>query len=293
MGHSKWVGACALVAACYLAGQMVAQEPAANDPFGDFGEAGAPVAAATNNPFGDPASGAPPTVSNASDPFAVEPTPGPEAADTPTGEAERDAAESKTATSQSAQQRIEAALNQRLRSPIDFPQTPLNVIMQQLAEEYDISIHFDTTALEAVAQSPEIEVSAAYHGITLRSALELMLGQVEDVTYIIDNEVLIITTEDEAESRMLTVVYQVDDLLPRQGRDDNVAREASLVDVITRCVERDSWARYEKGEGEICILDPGVMVISQTQRVHDEVARLLAEIRRVKAAIKDRPTGGY
>jgi hypothetical protein len=214
-------------------------------------------------------------------------------ADTPSDEAEPDSKEPEAATSLSAQQRIEAALNQRLRSPIEFPETPLNVIMQQLAEEYDIPIHFDTTALEAVAQSPEIEVSAAYHGITLRSALELMLGQVEDVTYIIDNEVLIITTEDEAESRMLTVVYQVDDLLPRQGRDDNVAREASIIDVITRCVERDSWARYKTGEGEICVLDPGVMVISQTQRVHDEVARLLAEIRRVKAAIKDRPTGGY
>jgi hypothetical protein len=280
MGHSKWVGACALAAACYLGGQIIAQEPAADDPFGGV------------------APGAPPAVSDAADPFATE-----RSAQTLVDaygnpiELGRGAAEtSDRAAYQSAQRRIESTLGQRLKSPLDFPETPLSSIMQLVSDEYDIPIVFDTMALEAVAQSPDTEITANYNAISLRSALELMFGQVEDLTYIIDNEVLLITTEDVAESRLLTIVYQVDDLVPRQGGGGygggDATHEAAIVDVITRCVVRDSWARNKTGEGEICVLDPGVMVVSQTQRVHDEVARLLAEIRRVKAAIKESPRAG-
>lgn len=298
MGHSKWIGAFALVGACYFAGQMIAQEPTAEDPFGGSDATGTPVVAASDDPFGGAASGAPPAVRDAPDPFAVERTASssePEVSDNPRGSDQRGAKTDDPGAS-SAQRRIEAALNQRLKAPLDFPQTPLNVVLQVLSEEFDIPIQFDTKAMDAVAQPPDIEISANYHGITLRSALELMLGQVEDLTYIIDNEVLLITSIDEAESRLLTLVYQVDDLLPHGSGtrgEGNTSTDAPIVDVITRCVERDSWARTQTGDGEICVLEPGVMVISQTQRVHNEVARLLAEIRRAKAAIEDRPPGGF
>ena len=72
---------------------------------------------------------------------------------------------------------------------------------------------FDTAALEAVAASPDVEVTINISNVTLRSALELMLKEVEDLTYIVDNEVLLITTEEEADTRLQVKVYPVADLV--------------------------------------------------------------------------------
>src|SRR5690606_30199112 len=58
-----------------------------------------------------------------------------------------------------AERRIYSALRQPLRSPLEFVETPLSQITTILAEDYEIPIQFDTTALDAVAASPETEVS--------------------------------------------------------------------------------------------------------------------------------------
>jgi hypothetical protein len=112
-----------------------------------------------------------------------------------------------------AESRIYSALREQLRSPLDFVETPLSTVMTAISEEYDIPIQFDETALEAVAQSPETEVSITISNVTLRSALEILLKKVADVTYIIDNEVMLITTEDEATTRLQVKVYPVADLV--------------------------------------------------------------------------------
>jgi hypothetical protein len=272
MGHSKWVGACALAAACYLGGQIIAQEPAADDPFGGV------------------APGAPPAVSDAADPFATE-----RSAQTLVDaygnpiELGRGAAEtSDRAAYQSAQRRIESALGQRLKSPLDFPETPLSIIMQVLSDEYEFPILFDTMALEAIAQSPETEVTAAYSNITLRSALELLLGQCEDLAYIIDDEVLLITSEDEAETRLEVLVYRVDDLVSRHPDGDAIPLDADyddLIEVIVGSVESDSWEATGSGEGTIIPYKPGMLVVTQTRRVHEQVSTLLDMLRNTKAAV--------
>jgi hypothetical protein len=112
-----------------------------------------------------------------------------------------------------AESRIYSALREPLRSPLDFVETPLSTVMTAISEEYDIPIQFDTTALEAVAQSPETEVSITIGNVTLRSALEILLKNVADVTYIVDNEVMLITTEDEAQTHLQVKVYPVADLV--------------------------------------------------------------------------------
>ncbi len=112
-----------------------------------------------------------------------------------------------------AESRIFEALRKPLISPLQFPQTPLNTIMGLISDEYDIPIVFDTAALDAVAVSPDQEIDVDIGGVTLRSALDLMLKQVEDLTYVVDNEVLLITTEDEANTKLQVKVYPVADLV--------------------------------------------------------------------------------
>ncbi|BBO31781.1 VWA domain-containing protein [Lacipirellula parvula] len=113
-----------------------------------------------------------------------------------------------------AERRIYSALRQPLRAPISEVEAPLNQILQVLGEDYDIPIIFDNAALDAVAASPETEVSIEIANVTLKSALELILKNAgEDLTYIVDNEVLLITTQEEAEKRLQVRVYPVADLV--------------------------------------------------------------------------------
>src|SRR6187401_988787 len=93
-----------------------------------------------------------------------------------------DICDSERAVAQAAR-RIERILNQSLKTPLSFTQVPLSQVMDQLADEYDLPIVFDRAALEAAATSPDVEVTVELNNVSLRSALELMLRQLEDLTF--------------------------------------------------------------------------------------------------------------
>ncbi|MBA4105483.1 MAG: hypothetical protein C0485_06965 [Pirellula sp.] len=190
--------------------------------------------------------------------------------------------QNRAAMQAAAERRIEAALDSPLRAPIDFVAQPLSDVVHIISEDFQIPIVIDTSALDAVASSPDVEVSFAIGNVTLRSALELMLQSVGegDLTYIVDNEVLMITTQEEAEKRLGVVVYRVDDLL-----DGDEATCERLIDVIVASVEHESWMENGTGEGEALSFPPGMIVISQTRRVHAEVERLLDHMRMAKQGI--------
>ena len=75
---------------------------------------------------------------------------------------------------------------------------------------------------------------------------------------------------------MLACVYDVRDLIGRNQGNKNLH---ALVDTITSCVARETWAANGKGEAEIKDLQPGLLVIAQTQAVHEDIGKLLTLIR--------------
>ncbi|MCA9231331.1 MAG: VWA domain-containing protein, partial [Planctomycetales bacterium] len=122
--------------------------------------------------------------------------------------------------SSKAEERIQTALREPLKAPLEFVDQPLVDVVAQLVEEYQIPIQFDNSALNEVAISTDTEVNASLSNISLRSALNLMLKAegLEGLTYVIDEEVLLITTEDRANETLTTKVYPVADLvLPIQN----------------------------------------------------------------------------
>jgi hypothetical protein len=188
-----------------------------------------------------------------------------------------------------ATRRIEAVLDQPLREPLDFTEQPLRDVAQILSETYDIPIQFDVPALDAVAASPDIEVSVQIANIALRSALDLMLNSAggEELTYIVDDEVLLITTQEEAESRLEVKVYRVDDLqrpIPEPQGASAWADFDPLIDVIVACVEPRSWRENGTGSGEVRPHGRDLLIVTQTSRVHEQIADLLAEMRQQRAA---------
>lgn len=186
---------------------------------------------------------------------------------------------------QEAADRIEATLGQPLKAPLDFIETPLNQIMAILRDEYDLQIQLDTAAMDALGVSPEAEVSVNLRNVSLASALRLMLQSpaTEDLTYIVDHEVLLITSEEEAQSRIEFRVYRVDDLIRADASGKLDAKR--LMDLITTSVDQNAWQVNGGGGGTIRALPAGILVVSQTRRVHEEVAALLGEIRDVMATI--------
>lgn len=174
---------------------------------------------------------------------------------------------------------IRKALRQPLKDAgIDYSELPLEEAVGQLQEEYGIPIKLDTAALDDIGVQPDKPVTVNLHGISLRAALRLMLKEL-GLTYVIKDEVLMITTPDEAEKQLRTCVYDVRDLRELT----KVGGLKKLVDTIAACVATETWAVNGGGEAEIRPLEPGLLVISQTQLVHDEVRDLLDTIREVYA----------
>lgn len=109
-----------------------------------------------------------------------------------------------------AEKRIEEAL----RSPtqIEFVETPLSDVVDYLRDYHKIEIQLDKKALGDVNIGTDTPVTKTLRGISLKSALRLMLRELQ-LTYIIQDEVLLITTPEEAEARLVTKVYPVADLV--------------------------------------------------------------------------------
>jgi hypothetical protein len=95
---------------------------------------------------------------------------------------------------------------------LEFIETPLVDVIEVLKDAHQIPIEIDAKALDDVGLSPDIPVTRNLKGVTLRSALRLMLREM-DLTYVVRDEVLLITTPEEAESKLTTKVYPVADLV--------------------------------------------------------------------------------
>ena len=109
-----------------------------------------------------------------------------------------------------AEQRIMEALQEPTK--VDFVDTPLSECIDYLKTLHKINIEFDKKALDDAGIGTDTPVTRNLQGITLRSALRLILKEL-GLTYVIQNEVLLITTPEDAGTRLSTRVYPVADLV--------------------------------------------------------------------------------
>ena len=169
--------------------------------------------------------------------------------------------------------KIEQALSGPLHSTgLDFVDTPLADVVTAMQDDYGIPIQLDTTALEEIGVGTDEKVTANLHNITLRSALRLMLKRLQ-LNYAIQDEVLIITSPQEAEAQLKTCVYNVGSLA---GEHD--AQMGSIIDTIVSCIATDTWAKNGGGQAEVRAIKPGLLVVSQTRAAHEEIRSLLTTL---------------
>ena len=182
-----------------------------------------------------------------------------------------------------AADRIRAVLE--AATVMDFVETPLQDCIDYLKDYHKIEIKIDKKALDAEGIGTDTPVTRSLRGISLKSALRLLLKDL-GMTYIVYNEVLLITTKTEHDTILTTQVYDVRDLL-EADRQDRISRGDagiefdydSLVDSITATIGPTTWDAVG-GPGSIEAIY-GTLTISQTELVHEQVAALLAAFRKV------------
>lgn len=112
----------------------------------------------------------------------------------------------------SSEKRLYDALDQTV-DELNFQETPLRDVINQLKDKYDIPILADKRAFEDAGLDLDTTVvTQNVSGISLRSALRLILGDI-DLTYLIKDEVMLITTKDKAAENLVIKVYPVGDLV--------------------------------------------------------------------------------
>lgn len=197
-----------------------------------------------------------------------------------------------------AEQKILAQLDQQ--TTVEFLDTPLRDAMTFIGDLHGLPIIIEKTALEEAGIATDEPINRQLSGIKLRSALNIMLEPL-GLTYLIEDEVLKITTAASAAERLETRVYTIRSL-EKAGIDSQ-----TLAKTVRQTIRPESWAAEElepqpgnvfmgfpgaaaaerpsppkrTGRGTIAAL-PGALVVLQSQRIHDEVAELLSQLARLE-----------
>ena len=108
------------------------------------------------------------------------------------------------------EQRIRRALSDT--TEVSFLDIPLTEAITYLKDIHTIEIVLDKVAMSDAGIATDQLVSLQLSGISLRSALRLLLEPLL-LTYVIEDEVMKITTLEKAEEKMSTRVYPVADLV--------------------------------------------------------------------------------
>ncbi len=109
----------------------------------------------------------------------------------------------------------EARILKELDEPtdMDFVETPLKDVILAISIRHNgIPIVLDTKAITDAGGSADTPITFSIKGISLKSALRHML-QEHELNFIIDNEVLSITSDTKAKEHVVTKVYPVADLV--------------------------------------------------------------------------------
>lgn len=185
-----------------------------------------------------------------------------------------------------AEARIKTALSKKIE--IDFDDKPLTEVVQFFREELDINMQLEKAVLEEESIDTSEPVTLHTADITGRSALEFILYNLsEPLTWIVQHEMLLITTLDEEDYFMTTKFFDVTDLVVVRGENGKLSLDYNqLIDAIrSGCDEDAIWSDDDGEGGTIESFDAvGIhgLVIRQSRHVLDEVEVVLVGLRRLR-----------
>jgi len=109
----------------------------------------------------------------------------------------------------------ELEIEKKLRSPVSvqFTNAPLAKVIEHLGKLTDVNIHLDPRALAEQGVTTDMPISIdVRQDIMLKSVLNLILEPIS-LTYVVKDEVLMITSQQARDGQVYTVTYNVADLV--------------------------------------------------------------------------------
>lgn len=161
------------------------------------------------------------------------------------------------------EQKIHVALDSKTTQ--SFIETPLSEAIRAIGDAHEIPIVIDSRALEEIGLDADVGVNIDLKNISLRSFLRLMLRDL-DMTYVVKDEVMQITTTEAAEDNLAVEMY----ILP----ENLVEKSDQVIEVLTATVVPDTW-KPTGGPSTAMAIDQ-VLVVSTTCDVHEDVKKFLA-----------------
>ncbi|TWT94614.1 hypothetical protein [Stieleria varia] len=160
---------------------------------------------------------------------------------------------------------IRAALNEDTSNT--FIETPLIEALQVLGDLHDIPIVLDRRSLEEIGLSADAPVTIDLKSVSLRSFLRLMLRDLQ-LTYLVKDDVLQIMTTESAAHSLTTEVYPFSKELSDKGD--------KIMKALTTTVNPSTWEALG-GPSSVAVID-NVLVVSATERTHEEVIEFLKKL---------------
>jgi len=189
--------------------------------------------------------------------------------------------EPRVALSGTPAEQLEQLLEQPVTLRVD--NATIDDVLTMLRATLPANILLDRKALEEAAFEDKTLFEASVPTpLKLRQALDLLLGPV-DLGFICEHESLLVTNRIVEENHPVTIIYDVGDLLREPGveHQQDLADYDSLINMITASVKPTTWKTYSGPPPGLNPFEPAeLLVIEQTRRGHEEIAKLLTELRR-------------
>ncbi len=139
--------------------------------------------------------------------------------------------------------------------------------VHQLSQQHDIPIVVDIRALEEFGLSSEEPVTLSMRDVSLRSFLRLLLREL-DLTYVIKDEVLQITTTEAAKTNLVLQTYPFPETL--------INKSEQVIAALTATVTPAQWETHG-GPSTVAAVD-NVLVVSGSDSVHEGVVEFLRKL---------------
>ncbi len=163
---------------------------------------------------------------------------------------------------------------------VDFLDTPLETAVRDLAEIAQADIRLDVPALRDNRIREREPVTLKLADRSLKTVLQALVMDL-DLTWMLQDGVLWITTAERAEEFLKTAVYDVRDLCRDQDESE------SLREAILSQTENDAWDEIG-GPGSLQFARPGTLVVLNDEDILMEVLELLETYRMALRTSKPR-----
>ena len=153
-------------------------------------------------------------------------------------------------------------------------------MVQSLSDETRTAFELNTTALDALAIDPDTPINLVGQS-SVRECIR-RLGAALDLTYVVNESTIEITTTEDAQQRLNMRFYDLSYVLP------NSANSQALVNAIQQTIGPDTWSA-SGGTNSISLVG-SMMIVSAPDTTHQSIEILLLNISKMNPMNASKPT---